>query len=149
MYGSLDELKIEIDLLAAGAERIVGKTHPLDIIARDVLFGEGPVWDARNKQFFFTDIIGDTIWKWEPNGELTAILKPSAKANGLALDLENRLLVAGWGGRTVFRFEHDGSRTEGPARVVCRAWRTGPRSAPSYARPACGRTSRSPRAPGS
>jgi gluconolactonase len=110
MYGSLDDLKIEVDLLAPGAERLVGKSHPLDIIARDVLFGEGPVWDARNKQFFFTDIIGDTIWKWKPGGELTAILKPSVKANGLALDLENRVVVAGWGGRTVFRFEHDGTR---------------------------------------
>lgn len=111
MYGSLDDLKIEVDMLASGAERIVGKSLPLDIIARDVLFGEGPVWDARNKQFFFTDIIGDTIWKWKPGGELTPIMRPSVKANGLALDLENRLLVAGWGGRTVFRFERDGSRT--------------------------------------
>jgi hypothetical protein len=30
-------------------------------------------------------------------------MRPSVKANGLALDLENRVLVAGWGGRTVFR----------------------------------------------
>ena len=37
------------------------------------------------------------------------VMRPSVKANGLALDLENRLLVAGWGGRTVFRFEKDGS----------------------------------------
>src|SRR5690606_4781025 len=42
VYGSLDDLRIEIDLLAPGAERITGKTHPVDIIARDVLFGEGP-----------------------------------------------------------------------------------------------------------
>jgi gluconolactonase len=28
----------------------------------------------------------------------------------MALDRENRLVVAGWGGRTVFRFEKDGSR---------------------------------------
>jgi gluconolactonase len=39
------------------------------------------------------------------------VLKPSEKADGMALDLENRLVVAGWGGRTVFRIEKDGSRT--------------------------------------
>jgi len=111
MHGSLDDLKIEIDMLAPGAERIVGRNLPLDIIARDIIFGEGPVWDARNEQFFFTDIIGDTIWKWKPRAGLKAILRPSVKANGLALDRENRLVVAGWGGRTVFRFEKDGSRT--------------------------------------
>jgi gluconolactonase len=38
-------------------------------------------------------------------------LSPSVKANGTCLDLENRLLVAGWGGRTVFRLEKDGSWT--------------------------------------
>ena len=102
-------MDIEIDMKAPGAERVVGTNPPLDIIARDIIFGEGPVWDARNQQFFFTDIIGDTIWKWQPGGRLEPMLKPSVKANGLALDLEYRLLVAGWGGRTVFRFEKDGS----------------------------------------
>ena len=111
MHGSLDELKIEVDMQAPGAERIVGDNPPLDIIARDILFGEGPVWDQRNKQFFFTDIIGDTIWKWKPGSGQEAVLKPSVKANGLALDLENRVLVAGWGGRTVFRIEQNGSYT--------------------------------------
>ena len=110
MYASLDDLAIEIDLLAAGAERLVGKTHAVEVVARGVLFGEGPVWDARNGQLFYTDIIGDTIWRWKPGGEPTAVLRPSKKANGLALDLENRVLVAGWGGRTVFRLEPDGSQ---------------------------------------
>ncbi|MEK7877583.1 MAG: SMP-30/gluconolactonase/LRE family protein [Pseudomonadota bacterium] len=111
MHGSLDNLKVEVDMLAPGAERIVGKNPPLDIIARDIIFGEGPVWDARNKQLYFVDIIGDTIWKWKPASGLEVVLKPSAKADGMALDLENRLVVAGWGGRTVFRIEPDGSRT--------------------------------------
>jgi gluconolactonase len=39
------------------------------------------------------------------------VMMPSAKADGLALDLEYRIVVAGWGGRTVFRIEKDGSRT--------------------------------------
>ncbi len=111
MHGSLDNLKAEVDLLAPGAERIVDRNPPLDIIARDIVFGEGPVWDARNKQLYFVDIIGDTIWKWKPGSGLEVVLKPSVKADGMALDLENRLVVAGWGGRTVFRIEHDGSRT--------------------------------------
>jgi len=111
MHGSLDNLKVEVDMLAPGAERIVGTNPPLDIIARDIVFGEGPVWDVRNKQLYFVDIIGDTIWKWKPGSGLEVVLKPSVKADGMALDLENRLVVAGWGGRTVFRIEKDGSRT--------------------------------------
>jgi gluconolactonase len=111
MHGPLDELKFELDMLVPAGERIVGNHLPLDIIARDILFGEGPVWDARNRQFFFTDIVGDTIWKWKPGKGQEIVMKPSVKANGLALDLEGRVLVAGWGGRTVFRIEKDGSRT--------------------------------------
>ena len=116
MHPSLASLKIEVDMLAPGAERIVGKDPPLEVIARNIIFGEGPVWDAANRQFFFTDIIGDTIWKWKPRVGLKRVLRPSAKANGLALDRENRLVVAGWGGRTVYRFEKDGSRTTLAAR---------------------------------
>jgi gluconolactonase len=111
MHGLLDELKLEVDLLTPAGERIAGKALPLDVIARDILFGEGPVWDARGKQLYFTDIVGDTIWKWKPGKGQEIVMRPSVKANGLALDLENRVLVAGWGGRTVFRFEKDGSRT--------------------------------------
>ncbi|HEX6004242.1 MAG TPA: SMP-30/gluconolactonase/LRE family protein [Burkholderiales bacterium] len=111
MHGSLDELKVEVDMLTPEGERIVGKNPPLDIIARDITFGEGPVWDNRRKELIFVDIIGDTIWKWKRNGGLEVVMKPSAKADGLALDLEYRVLAAGWGGRTVFRIEKDGSRT--------------------------------------
>src|SRR5690606_17835178 len=82
-----------------------------DVIAQDIVFGEGPVWDAAAGAFYFTDIIGDTIWKWTPGIGQEVVLRPSGKANGLCLDLERRLLVAGWGGRTVFRREHDGSWT--------------------------------------
>jgi gluconolactonase len=111
VHGSLGELTVEIDMLASGAERIVGEHPPLDIIVRDIIFGEGPVWDAPGRRFFFTDIIGDTIWKWTPNEGLEVVMKPSAHADGLALDLERRIVVAGWGGRTVFRIEKDGTRT--------------------------------------
>lgn len=104
-------MDIEVDMLAPGAERLVGGKPALEVIARGVLFGEGPVWDARGRQLFYTDIIGDTIWRWRPGAQPEPVLRPSRKANGLALDLERRLVVAGWGGRTVFRIEPDGSRT--------------------------------------
>ena len=41
------------------------------------------------------------------------MLQRSAHANGMCFDREGRLLVAGWGGRTVFRFEKDGSGHSG------------------------------------
>jgi gluconolactonase len=109
--------QIEVDNVAAGAERIIDPHPSWETVAPNILFGEGPVWDKRNKQLFFTDICGDTIWKWKPGVGGEAILKPSAKANGMCLDLENRLVVAGWGGRTVFRLEKDG-----PLKTLASQW---------------------------
>ena len=62
------DLQIEVDMLAPGADRITGTRLSAELIAKDIIFGEGPVWDKRKKQFFFTDIVGDTIWKWSPAG---------------------------------------------------------------------------------
>jgi gluconolactonase len=111
MHGSPNELKIELDMAAPGAERCIGRDLKVELIAPNIVFGEGPVWNRRTKEFLFTDICGDAIWKWKPDGSLHSILEPSAHANGMTLDMEGRLVVAGWGGRTVFRFEKDGSIT--------------------------------------
>ncbi|HWI15913.1 MAG TPA: SMP-30/gluconolactonase/LRE family protein [Burkholderiales bacterium] len=109
MHGSLEHLKIEVDMCAQGWERIVDKSPPIDVVAHDIIFGEGPVWDARGKALYFTDIIGDTIWKWSLQTGQEVVMRPTVKANGMCLDLENRLVVAGWGGRTVFRRETNGT----------------------------------------
>jgi gluconolactonase len=111
MHGSLETAGVEVDLRAPGWEEIVDPAPPVEVICRDIVFGEGPTWDQKNGKLWFTDIIAERIWTWEPGVGQTLILDPSDKANGTCLDLENRLVVAGWGGRTVFRREHDGSWT--------------------------------------
>ena len=100
---------MEIDRIAPELDRIIDSNAPFDRVVHGIHFGEGPVWDKKNKRLVFVDIIGDTIWSWKPGVGKEVILNPSVKANGLALDLENRIVVAGWGGRTVWRFEKDGS----------------------------------------
>ena len=84
-------MQFEVDMLAPGAERIIGTDHRLDVIANDVVFGEGPVWDQRSRQFFFTDICGDTIWKCRPGARPEIVLQPSAHANGMCMDREGQV----------------------------------------------------------
>ena len=81
MHGS-GEVKIAMDMAAPDAERVLGKTFDVELIAPGVIFGEGPVWDKRTKALYFTDICGDTIYKWKPGGKHEAILGPSKMANG-------------------------------------------------------------------
>lgn len=89
--------------------RIVPDNAELDEVARGLMFGEGPLWDHPNGRLYFVDIIGDTIWRWTPGVGQELVVRPSAKANGLTFDHDRNILVAGWGGRTVWRLGADGA----------------------------------------
>lgn len=111
MHGP-SEVRIEMDMAAPDAQRVLGSKFDVEIVAPGVIFGEGPVWDTRTKALYFTDICGNAVYRWKPGGKHEPIMKPSNFANGMALDKEGRLLVCGWGGRTVFRMNTDGSNVE-------------------------------------
>jgi len=102
---------LEIDMTAPGFERLLSADAPLDLIAHDLIFGEGPLWSTRERAFYFVDIVGDTIFKWKPGAGRAVFIRPSTKANGLTWDHEGRLLVAGWASRSVWRVEPDGMIT--------------------------------------
>jgi len=103
------EVKVEMDMAAPDAQRVLGKKFDVEITHPGVIFGEGPVWDTRTRHLYYTDICGNTIWKWKPGGKPEAIMNPSNMANGMQTDAQGRLVVCGWGGRTIFRLNTDGS----------------------------------------
>ena len=75
--------------------RIVPDGTPIEKVAGGFMFTEGPVWNGRESHLTWTDIIGDTIWRWTPGEGTTSIMSPTDHANGLTLDLER---PAGGGG---------------------------------------------------
>jgi gluconolactonase len=101
--------EMDTDMEAPGFARIVPKDASADRIACQLIFGEGPVWNAREGCLLWVDIVGDTIWQWTPGQGAAVFLRPSGKANGMTYDKLGRLVVAGWSSRTVWRVEHDGS----------------------------------------
>ena len=96
-------------MAVSGFERIAPGASRLEVIRHDVIFGEGPVWDRRAGTLYYTDIIGDTIWQWTPGIGNQVVMQPSWKANGMTLDAQGRLVVAGWASRSVWRRESDGT----------------------------------------
>lgn len=102
---------LEIDMAAPGFDRLVSRDSPLDLIAHDLTFGEGPLWNARERAFYFVDIVGDTIYRWTRGQGREVVIRPSTKANGLTYDSQGRMLVAGWASRSIWRVERDGSIT--------------------------------------
>ncbi len=87
-------------LVEAGAE--------LELLAGGLGFTEGPVWDGES--LLFSDIPGDTRYRWRDRDGLTVDLVGTNKANGLALDLEGRLLACEHATSMLVRYEQ-GERT--------------------------------------
>jgi len=94
---------------------------------------EGPVW-SDSGYLLFSDMAGNVIYKWTPAGGVSVFLEKSGYtgndlnnvggqytngrlhllligSNGLTLDREGRLIIAGMTDRNVTRLEKDGKRT--------------------------------------
>lgn len=116
-------------------DAIVSPDAPLETIGDRFGLTEGPVWiqDGASGYLLFSDLIANVIYKWTPDGQLSAFLEniydgPDILnvgqqtrrgrmnviiigANGLTLDSEGRLIIASPASRAVFRLEKDGTRT--------------------------------------
>jgi len=85
-----------------------------DAVVEEIVTGiqqpEGPVW-REGVGLLFSDIKGNKIYKLTPEKGKEIYLDPSYNTNGLAYDLEGRLVAGQMGLRRVVRFEEDGSPT--------------------------------------
>ena len=79
-------------------------------IADGFRFVEGPVW-VDGTGLLFSDIPANIVYRWSPESGIEVYLNPSGNSNGLALDAENRLLLAQHGKRRLARIETDGTET--------------------------------------
>ena len=117
-----------------GLDSLVSPNAKADLLKGDY-FGatEGPVW-VDDGYLLFSDMAANVIYKWTPSGQLTVFLEKSGYtgtdvnnvggqytngrlhllligSNGLTLDREGRLIIAGMTDRNITRLEKDGSRT--------------------------------------
>lgn len=104
---------LDTDKRSAGWERIVPPDASMErVLTGFANFADGPAWDATEGCLLFTDswtnVSPGKIWKWVPGRQPEVVLSP-CKALGATLDTEGRLVVAGWGSRTIWRREHDGA----------------------------------------
>jgi gluconolactonase len=73
-------------------------------------FTEGPVWTP-DGYLFFSDIQGNTIYRYSPGSGAERYRYPSNQSNGLTVDKEGRLIACEQEARRVTRTEHDGTIT--------------------------------------
>ena len=110
----LDSTPLKVDHLDPAIDKIVPAGAMLERVATGFTWVEGPVWD--NGSLFFADIPSNTIRRWTPGEGASIFLQPSGYkgsdaygrepgSNGMTLDAQGRLTVAGHAQRDIYRFE--------------------------------------------
>lgn len=103
---------------------------------------EGPVWFGDSRTLIWSDVPGDTLYRWdEQSGATSPFRKPSGHANGNTRDQQGRLLTCQHLQRSITRTEYDGTittlathydgkRLNSPNDIVCKSdgsiWFTDP-----------------------
>lgn len=78
-------------------------------IADNLVFTEGPVWFDGG--LIFSDVQGNTLYRWTEKDGLSVFRKPSENSNGNTLDPQGRLITCRHSARDVVRTEADGTLT--------------------------------------
>jgi gluconolactonase len=110
-----------IERLDPALDRLVSPGARIEQLARGFQWAEGPVWrrdagGAAGGYLLFSDVPGNTIYRWQDGRGLSVFLRPSGFAgpnppgrelgsNGLTLDLSGALVVADHGNRMVARVD--------------------------------------------
>lgn len=89
---------------------------PLETVVDGFEFTEGPIWHRQDNCLYFSDIVGNTQYRWSAGDGLTVFRQPSHKANGNAFDSQGRILSC----------EHSTSRVTRTVVVEGRAGETEP-----------------------
>ena len=92
-------------------ESVVGPSVNFERLATGCIFTEGPLWHRREKYLLFSDMPGDHLRRWSQKDGVTTFRKPCNKSNGLAWDLQGRLLTCEHGSSCLTRTEADGRIT--------------------------------------
>ena len=89
---------------------LIDVNAPVLMLATGFTFTEGPVWHPVEKHLLFSDMPADVRRKWTPDGNVTEIMRPSNKGNGMTYDGAHNLLVCEHSTSSVARFRPDGDR---------------------------------------
>ncbi|WP_282134263.1 sulfatase-like hydrolase/transferase [Seonamhaeicola maritimus] len=118
--GIIDSLKKyptvgHIERLDSALDLIISKHARIDLVAEGFNWSEGPVWQPRGQNLYFSDVPENKVYKWNDLDGLSVYLTPSGYSgetteggqkgsNGLAIDANGDLILCQHGSRSVSRF---------------------------------------------
>ena len=87
---------------------LVDRDAEVEQLGTGFTFTEGPIWNPEGF-LLFSDMPGDTRRRWDEQGGVREIMKPSNKGNGMTLDADGRLLVCEHTTSSLVRIDPDGT----------------------------------------
>ena len=90
---------------------VVGDDVEIEEIGSGFDFTEGPIWNYVEKHLIFSDMPGNIMRRWRPDGSVETWRTPSNMANGNAYDPAGRVVTCEHATSRVTRTEADGSIT--------------------------------------
>jgi len=103
----MSDVEIRDDLFDA----VVGAGACVEKLAGGFDFTEGPIWHPQERHLIFSDMPGDRMRKWTPDGGVETFRRPSNMANGNAYDRQGRIVTCEHATSRVTRTEGDASIT--------------------------------------
>jgi len=94
---------------ATGLDALIDPAATLTCLGTGFQFTEGPAWDSEDGRLVFSDIPGDTRWRWTASGGMQVVARPTFRANGLVFDADGALVVCEHVTSSVTRLHRDGS----------------------------------------
>jgi gluconolactonase len=82
-----------LDVYEPEAGEALAPDASLERLADGFEFTEGPVWDFAAGHLTFSDIPGDTMYRYVPGEGVSTYRKPSNFSNGMTLDADGRIVV--------------------------------------------------------
>ena len=82
-----------LDVFEPDARELLAPDAVLEQLADGFEFTEGPVWSFGGEYLVFSDIPGDTMYRYRPGEGVTIYRRPSSFSNGMTFDADGRIVV--------------------------------------------------------
>lgn len=90
-----------IERIAPELDSIISKHARIDVVAQGFNWSEGPVWQPKGQNLYFSDVPENKVYKWNDLDGLSVYLSTSKNSNGLAIDAEGDLILCQHATRSV------------------------------------------------
>ncbi|MDH2924622.1 gluconolactonase [Nicoletella semolina] len=81
--------------------QLVGETFQLDELFDKAIWAEGPAWHTKDQALIFSDVKGNTMYRWTAETGVQIFRSPSYFANGNTVDLDGNLVTCEHGHRGI------------------------------------------------